>query len=177
MLMNNSITPGALVEQMTQAARARFPSDAAWAAACGLPRETLSRLKRNPSCDLRTLAALANVAGCALVAVPAGVPTSADEGHLPASWTREREELLLDLCASGNLDHAAWRASGPAYFMGGLAVLLAGARGFTREPYLRLAEELHPGISVPAVFQGWLDRSPLRAARFLPMARHRKGVA
>jgi hypothetical protein len=174
--MNTSITPASLVQQMTAAARTRFRSDAAWAAACGLTRETLSRLKRNPSCDLRTLAALANVAGCSLVAVPAGVPTS-PEGHLPASWTREREEGLLDLCATGNLDPAAWRAAGPAYFMGGLAVLLAGARGFTREPYLRLAEELHPGISVPAVFQGWLDRSPLRAARFLPMARHRKGVA
>jgi hypothetical protein len=174
--MNKSTTPASLVDQMTPAARVRFPSDAAWAAACGLSRETLSRLKRNPSCDLRTLAALANVAGCSLVAVPAGVPTSAEEGHLPAKWTREREETLLELCASGNVDPAAWRAAGPAYFMAGVAVLLAGARGFPREPYLRLAEELHPGITVPAVFQGWLDRSPVRAARFLPMARQRKGV-
>ena len=95
---------------------------------------------------------------------------------MPAKWTREREDALLDLCASGDLDPALWRAAGPAYFMGGLAVLLAGARGFPREPYLRLAESLHPGITVPAVFQGWLESSPLRAARFLPMARRRKGV-
>lgn len=160
---------------MWGAARTRFASDAAWAAACGLPRETLSRLKRNPSCDLRTLAALADAAGCELVAVPGAA--AATQGHMPDRWTREREDALLDLCASGSIDPEAWRAAGPAYFMGGLAVLLAGARGFLREPYLRLAEALHPGITVPAVFQGWLERSPVRAARFLPMARRRKGIA
>jgi len=54
---------------------------------------------------------------------------------------------------------------------------MASARGFDREKYLRLAESLHPGVSTPEVFAAWLDKSPVRAARFLPMARRRKGLA
>lgn len=160
---------------MAAAARARFASESAWAAACGVPKETLSRLKRNPSCDFRTLAALAEAAGCSLVAVSG--PVERGESHMPPKLDREYESTLLDLCASGNTDPAVWRAHGPAFFMGGLAVLLAGARGFEREKYLRLGEALHPGISVPEVFSTWLARSPVRAARFLPMARQRKLAA
>jgi hypothetical protein len=169
--MNTSIRPARLLDQMSAAAKARFPTASSWAEACGLPKETLSRLKRNPSCDLRTLAALAGAAGCTLVAVPAMAP---GEGHMPVPFSREYEDRLLDLCASGNTDVDAWRAHGPSFFMGGLAVLLAGARGFERERYLRLAEILHPGVSTPEVFAMWLSRSPLRPARFLPMARKRK---
>lgn len=174
--MNTStaLLPARLLEQMSGAARGLFSNDANWAKASGLPKETLSRLKRNPSCDLRTLAALARTAGFALVAVPATV-----EGgeHLPDAFDREYEDDLLDLCASGNVSPDAWRAHGPGFFMGGLAVLLASARGFDRERYLRLAENLHPGISTPEVFALWLKRSPLRAGRFLPLARRRRGVA
>ncbi len=96
---------------------------------------------------------------------------------MPNSFGREYEDDLLDLCASGETDPNVWRAHGPGFFMGGLAVLLASARNFERERYLRLAESLHPGISVPEVFKLWLRRSPLRAARFLPLARRRKGSA
>lgn len=174
--MNSStlLLPAKLLEQMSKAARGRFSTDSRWAKASGLPKETLSRVKRNPSCDLRTLAALAQTAGYTLVAVPATVEGG---GHLPRAFDREYESNLLDLCASGNVDADHWRAHGPGFFMGGLAVLLAGARGFERERYLRLAEALHPGISTPEVFALWLKRSPLRASRFLPMARRRKGVA
>lgn len=172
MLMNTSTRLAQLVKQLAPAARGRFPSESAWAAASGVPKETLSRLKRNPSCDFRTIAALADTAGCTLVAVPMG----GDQGgsHMPERLSREYESALLDLCASGNVDRAVWLAHGASFFMGGLAVLVAGARGFEREKYLRLAEELHPGISVPEVFSRWLAQSPVRAARFLPMARHRK---
>jgi hypothetical protein len=166
--------PGRLLEQMSKAAKAMFSTDSSWAKASGLPKETLSRLKRNPSCDLQTLAALARTAGYTLVAVPASVQGGE---HMPGAFGREYEDDLLDLCASGNVDPDVWRAHGPAFFMGGLAVVLASARGFDRERYLRLAETLHPGISVAEVFAIWLQRSPLRAARFLPMARRRKGVA
>lgn len=96
---------------------------------------------------------------------------------MPERYGREDEDRLLDLCASGNLDPTVWRAHGPSFFMGGLAVLLAGARGFERERYLKLAEALHPGISTPEVFGMWLKQSPLRASRFLPMARRRKRLA
>ena len=158
---------------MSKAAKGLFSTDASWAKASGLPKETLSRLRRNPSCDLQTLAALARTADYTLVAVPATVQ---DGEHMPSAFGREYEEDLLDLCASGNVDPGTWRAHGPGFFMGGVAVLLASARGFERERYLRLAETLHPGISTPEVFAMWLKRSPLRAARFLPMARRRRGV-
>lgn len=95
---------------------------------------------------------------------------------MPVSYGRDSEDALLQLCASGNTDAAIWRAHGPVFFMGGLAVLMASAPGFEREKYLRLAEVLHPGVSTPEVFAAWLDKSPIRAARFLPMARRRKGL-
>lgn len=165
-------TPADLLAQMRPAAARRFRTDGEWAAACGLPRETLSRLKRNPSCDLRTLAALARAAGCTLAALPA----AAAAAGMPASLSREQEDALLELCASGSLEPERWRGHGSGFFMGGLAVLLAGARGFDRTSYLRLAEELHPGVTTPEAFGVWLERSPLRPARFLPMARRRRGV-
>ena len=63
---------------------------------------------------------------------------------------------------------AAWaRAAGPAYFMGGLAVLLAGVRGADRQRLLELAETIHPGVSTPEVFGAWLAASPLQPSRSL----------
>jgi hypothetical protein len=172
--MSTSLKPAKLLDQMSKAARAKFSSNAAWAKASGVPPETLSRMRTQDSCDLRTLGALARSAGCTFVAV-----RHASEGHahMPASVSREYEEALLDLCASGNVEPGTWNAHGPAFFMGGLAVALASARGFERERYLRLAETLHPGVSTPEVFGLWLKKSPLRAARFLPMARKRKQLA
>lgn len=171
--MNTStnLRPKQLLEQMFLAAKARFATEASWAKASGLPKETLSRLKTQSSCDLRTLGALARTIGYTL----ASVPEAAQAGqHVPARLGREYEEELLDLSASGSVDPTAWRARGPAFFMGGLAVMLASARGFDRERYLRLAETLHPGVSTPEVFGMWLAKSPVRASRFLPMARKRK---
>ena len=174
--MNTSthFLPAVLLGQMAEAAKSRFANATAWAAACGLPKETLSRLKRNPSCDLRTMEALASAAGCNLVAVPAAMPGG---GHMPEPFGREYESSLLDLCASGSTDRDLWRAHGPGFFMGGLAVLLAGVRGFDRERYLRLGEDLHPGVSTPEVLDLWLRQSPLRPARFLPMVKKRRGLA
>lgn len=172
-LSHAHLRPKVLLEQMSSAAPVRFSSDAAWAAASRLPKETLSRLKKNSSCDLRTLGALAKSAGCTLVAVP---ETAARGAHEPEAYSREYEDALLQLCASGNADATLWSTYGPPFFMGGLAVLLASARGFERERYLRLAEALHPGISTPEVFALWLERTPVRAARFLPMARRRRAL-
>jgi hypothetical protein len=114
---------------------------------------------------LRTLAALACAAGFSLEPVPASAGSEA--------FGRAREEALLDLAASGDTDPAAWRRFGEPFFMGGLAMLLASARGFDRRRYLELAEALHPGMSQPEVFALWLGRSPLSPSRFLPLARHR----
>lgn len=176
MLMNMSmpVTPAGLLGQMSKAAKARFSSDAGWAQASGVPKETLSRLKTQASCDLRTLGALARAAGFTFVAVPVATQRG---GHLPPSFGREYEEGLLDLCASGNVDAEVWRANGAGFFMGGLAVMLASAKGFERERYLRLAEALHPGISTPEVFDLWLQKSPVRPGRFLPLVKRRKQLA
>ena len=163
-----STLPSQLLSTMASAARGRYSTDTAWAQASGVPKETLSRLKGQASCDLRTLEALAGAAGYVLAVVPA--PASATFG-------REDEDRLLDLCASGNTDPAAWSGHGAGFFMGGLAVLLAGARGFEREKYLRLAEALHAGVTTPEVFGMWLERSPVQPSRFLPMLRMRRQAA
>jgi len=169
-----STPPSSLLGEMAPAARVRYPSEAAWAGAAGVKKETLSRLKRQASCDLRTLAALARAVGYRLTVVPA---SASAQGAMPDTLGREVEEQLLDLCASGNTEASVWRNYGPGFFMGGLAVLLSAARGFDRERYLRLADELHAGVSTPEVFRRWLEDSPVSPSRFLPMARMRKQLA
>lgn len=170
--MNTSIsTPGpaqAIVGQLAAPARRKFGSDARWAMASGVPKETLCRLKKSASCDLRTLAALAGAAGMVIAAVPAHIEGN---GHMPKSFGRAEEEALLDFCAAEEPGPTSWASHGPAFFMAGLATLLASARGFDRRRYLALAEALHPGITVPEVFASWLNATPLRAARFLPQLR------
>jgi hypothetical protein len=151
---------------MTPAGRRRFGSDRRWAAACRLPPETLSRLRKRESCDFRTLEMLAAAAGFKLSLSPA-------TGQ-PLFKGREPESELLDLCASGETDKAVWQAHGAPFFMGGLAMVLASARGFDRRRYLDLAEDLHPGMSVPEVFDLWLSRTAFSAGRFLPLVRHRR---
>jgi len=174
--MNKSITqtlPGQLLQHMQATAKQRFRNLGGWAEAAGIPRETLSRLKTNASCDLRTLEALAHAAGYVITVAPAPATGGI---NFPDTLSRELEMKLLDLAASGNTDSDTWRQHGPAFFMGGLAVMLAGSRGFDREKYLRLAEELHPGVSTPETFDRWLQQTPVRASRFLPMARKRRGI-
>src|ERR1035437_1283568 len=114
MITSTLLLPAKLLDQMSKAAKERFLTDSSWAKASGLPKETLSRLKRNPSCDLRTLGALAQTAGYTLVAVPATVQGGE---HMPSSFGREYEDDLLDLCASGSVDSNLWRAHGPGFFM------------------------------------------------------------
>jgi len=161
--------------QLTREARRRGLNDARWAAAAGLRKETLSRLRRRSSCDLATLEALAAAVGARL-AVASGPPVEASpDGDFPARIEREYEDRLLDLCASGATDPAAWRVAGPAFFMAGLAVMLAGTRGFERGRYLALGEALHRGSSREEVFAEWLARSPVRPSRFLPLVRARRG--
>ena len=154
--------PADLLDLLRPAATRLFGNDRRWAEACELPPETLSRLRKRESCDLRTLATLASAVGYTLAVAPKA-------SALAAPFSRAKEEHLLDLCASGNHDAAAWRQHGDGFFLGGLAAMLASARGFDRRRYLALAEELHPGITQPEVFDQWLEKSPLRPARFLPM--------
>jgi hypothetical protein len=158
-----------LLDALTVAARNKGLNDASWASAAGFSKETLSRLRRRSSCDLRTLIALGNAAGASLSVTVADQPATTPDGHFPSEISREYEHRLLALCASQQLDPVAWAAAGPGFFMAGLAVMLASSAGADRRGLLALAEVLHPGATEVAVFARWLQRSPLRPSRFLPM--------
>jgi hypothetical protein len=158
-----------LLDALTVAARNKGLNDASWASAAGFSKETLSRLRRRNSCDLSTLIALANAAGASLSVTVATQPATTSDGHFPSELSRDYEQQLLTLCASRQLDPAAWAAAGPAFFMAGLAVMLASGADADRRGLLALAEVLHPGATEVPVFARWLKRSPLRPSRFLPM--------
>jgi DNA-binding phage protein len=168
-LMSKSTTTlrNILVE-LTTGARRKGLNDSAWAKASGISKETLSRLRRRDSCDFATLVALADAAGARLSVAADAIPVT-DDGHYPAELSRDYECRLRAFCASVNLDPLAWTALGPAFFMAGLAVMLASADDLNRRALLSLAERLHPGASEVAVFSRWLHGSPLRPSRFLPM--------
>jgi DNA-binding phage protein len=158
---------------LARAAAAAGLTDTAWARRAGLPKESLSRLKRRSDCDFSTLARLAAALDLDWQFVPRDpVPTTLD-GLFPAQFTREVEERLLELAASSNRDADRWRTFGPAFFMAGLAVLLSGTGLWPRREGLALAEALHAGSTEPATFQRWLDRSPLTPERFLPQWKQR----
>jgi DNA-binding phage protein len=158
-----------ILDSLTVSARASGLNDSAWAAAAGFSKETLSRLRRRSSCDLSTLVALAKAAGASLSVKFTAQPATTSDGHFPRELSRDYERQLLTLCASLKLDLGAWAAAGPAFFMAGLAVMLAGEANWNRRALLDLAEVLHPGATEVAVFARWLKRSPLRPSRFLPM--------
>jgi len=158
-----------LMDSLTVAARNKGLNDASWAAAAGFSKETLSRLRRRSSCDLSTLTALADAASAKLAVTPTNQPPTTPDGHFPSELSRDYERRLLELCASRQLNVAVWAATGPAFFMAGLAVMLASNADADRRGLLALAEVLHPGATEVPVFARWLKRSPLRPSRFLPM--------
>ena len=167
--MFTSTTLKRLLDALTVAARSKGLNDAAWASAAGFSKETLSRLRRRSSCDFSTLIALADASGASLSVTVASQPVTTSDGHFPRELSRDYERQLLTLCASRKLDPAAWTAAGPAFFMAGLAVMLASNADADRRGLLALAEFLHLGATEVPVFARWLKRSPLRPSRFLPM--------
>ncbi|MGH2360501.1 MAG: helix-turn-helix domain-containing protein [bacterium] len=162
---------GDLLASLTRLAQQRGLNDSRWSAAAGLPKETLSRLRRRTSCDFATLNALASAIGAGLAVLDGPPVATTPDGHFPDRVDRDYEARLLALSASGDRDPDAWRAMGPAFFMAGIAVMLASVRGSDRHALLALAEALHPGSSHPDVFQVWLAHCPIRPSRFLPMIR------
>lgn len=158
---------------LTRQARALGLTDTEWAARANVRKETLSRLRQRRSCDFATLQALALAVGARIGALDANAPGSTADGHFPAKVNRGLEEQLLDLCASRDLDRERWENLGPAFFMAGLAVMVASVKGFNRGELCALAELLHPGSSQPEVFALWLARSPVRPSRFLPLLANR----
>src|SRR5579872_326011 len=114
--MSTSTTLKSLLDTLTLAARNKGLNDAAWAAAAGFSKETLSRLRRRSSCDLSTLLALAGAAGAGLSVMVPAHPAATADGHFPRELSRNYEQQLLRLCAARKLDAAAWAAAGPAFF-------------------------------------------------------------
>lgn len=154
-------------------ARALGLTAAEWAARAGIRQETLSRLRRRPSCDLETLDALARAVGFCVRVGPDGEAHAAAGMLFPATFTRDSEEALIELCVSRTKDPRVWARSGPRFFMAGLAVMLASVPGFDRRALLELAEALHAGSSRAEVFALWLEKSPLQPSRFLPVLQDR----
>jgi hypothetical protein len=157
------------MDLLSRRARALGLTDTEWANRARLRKETLSRLRRRETCDFETLRSLAHVLGARLGVVEIQAPDSTQDGHFPANIDRNYEELLVDLCVSRNRDPERWAAKGPRFFMAGVAVMLASAQSGERDDLLALAERLHPGASEVAVFNRWLERTPLRPTRFLAL--------
>jgi hypothetical protein len=175
--MKKSTPLQAILERLTRDARARQLTDTDWAARAGIRKETLSRMRVRRSCDLATLQALAEVVGARVTIENQCEPISTADARFPARVDREFEERLLVLCASGDLSPVHWQNLGPSVFMSGLAVMVASAPGFDRRALLDLAERLHAGSTQVAVFAEWLERSPVRPSRFLPMLAMQRDAA
>src|SRR5258705_6964526 len=117
---------------LTRQARASGLTDTGWATRAAVRKETLSRLRQRTSCDFATLQALAHVVGARVGVLDANAPGSTADGHFPTKVGRGLEEQLVTLCASQDLDRERWQSLGPAFFMAGLAVMVASVRGFDR---------------------------------------------
>lgn len=161
----------ATLEPLALAAEARGMSRTQWAQRAGLPKETLSRLFHRADCDLSTLTKLAAAVGHRIDLIPE------PDRVMPPKWDREAEDACLRLCASGTLDIRTWKNAGPDYFMAGLATLCANDDQADRDGYLALAAALCPAMRDPAEFARWLETSPARPSRFLPMLRDARRLA
>lgn len=155
-----------VLADLSAAARKRELSDSAWARQARLPKESLSRLRRRQDCDWATLERLAAALGLELAPRPVVNAGLSPDGHFPVSLSRDDEQRLYELVRSGDASPAEWRAHGPAFFMAGLAMLLAGSFRYARRNLQATAEVLHPGISEPAVYDIWLRRTPIEPSRF-----------
>ena len=171
LLMSKSTILKNLLVTLTREARRVGLTDAAWAARAGLRKESFSRLRRRDTCDFATLHALAEAVGSRVDVQPTQTAGRSPDGHFLSEVNRDLEGRLADLCAQDETDPDRWTELGPPFFMAGLAVMLAGAPGHDRSALLELAERLHPGASEPAVFARWLERSPVRPSRFLPVVK------
>lgn len=168
-MKKSTIDLAVILDSLHRRALALGITQTEWAARAGIRKETLSRLRGRPSCDFATLHSLATAVGTNVRLIDASATEWTQEGQFPTQVDREYEESLVDLCASGDREPARWRSSGPAFFMAGLAVMMASVPEFDRRSLLDLAESLHVGSSQVGVFSLWLERTPIRPSRFLPM--------
>ena len=168
-----------LLKSMTSRVRERGWTDRQWALTANLRPETLSRVRNRRSCDVATLDALAQACGLELVTRDPAVAVATDaSGLFPGQFDRALEERLLALCVSGDVDPTHWRALGPSFFVAGLAAMLSCFDDLDPDDrYANLAEVLHPGVLGVSALRFWLQRSPVKPSRFLPMLRKLRGNA
>lgn len=110
--------------------------------------------------------------------VPPGTP-KAPAGRardVRLRWSRRDEQRAVELCARGDFRLSRWLRAGNPHMLAGVAAMLASQDGFDRARMLALAERLQPGMSTPEGFGRWLERTPVQAARLLPMLRARMGA-
>jgi antitoxin (DNA-binding transcriptional repressor) of toxin-antitoxin stability system len=100
---------------------------------------------------------------------PRGAKAQANKTRRVSRWSRGEEKRVVELCARGDFRPSRWLRAGDPQLLAGVAAMLASQEGFERTRMLTLAERLHPGMSTPGEFGRWLARSPVQAARFLPM--------
>jgi hypothetical protein len=101
-----------LLAEMTAHARGKGWSDSEWARRSGLPKETLCRLRSRATCDLATLAALAEAAGVRLeVAGADGGAT--EDGLWPRMVGRSLESRLVDALAASTTRPEDWGSRHP----------------------------------------------------------------
>ena len=104
---------------------------------------------------------------------PAAAPKKTRPSRPSPRWTRREEERVIALCASGDYRLSRWLRAGDPRTLAGVAVMLASQEEFDRSRMLVLAEGLYPGMSTAKKFDRWLARTPVKAARFLPMLKAR----
>ena len=104
---------------------------------------------------------------------PPGAKVRAVKKRRAPRWGRRDEERVVELCARGDFRPSRWLRAGDPYLLAGVAAMLASQEGFERTRMLVLAERLHSGMSTPGEFGRWLARTPVHAARFLPLLRQR----
>jgi antitoxin (DNA-binding transcriptional repressor) of toxin-antitoxin stability system len=102
-----------------------------------------------------------------------GKRTARSLAPMPKSLSREEEERLLELAASGDTRPSRWRRAGDPQLLAGVAMLLGSLDIGDRERLLALAEHLWPGMTTLEVANKWLRNSPVQADRFVPMLRVR----
>jgi prevent-host-death family protein len=88
-------------------------------------------------------------------------------------WTRREEERVVELCVRRDFRPSRWLRAGDPRLLAGVATMLASHPSFDRTRMLALAERLDPGMSAPGRLGRWLARSPVLAARLLPMVDER----
>lgn len=77
---------------------------------------------------------------------------------IPAALTANQEDEIIEFCGSREMHIGSWIGMGPKFLMAGLATMLMDMSSNARrghESYMKLAEQLYPGITSLAGYAKW----------------------